>query len=547
MGFAQKRYAVWKGVEEEGNSWPFSPIDQHLARELGEMYGVCGPYQELALGYLSAAARAGHLCVKTRGNILNPSLEELSEGGVDEKEILRGLGDLQGALVEEEGDAEIPQAPVIRREHCVYFQKYWVHEAKIRRELKRLQKEKPEYDIAYSPLDGLLPQQNQAVNLCSERCLTLIAGGPGTGKTHTAGEFLAMLLEEYPNVEVALAAPTGKAVSNLQGSLLRALERRGVSKEIQAKTLHSLLAVGGGRHRQWTPHPAPLAADVILVDESSMIDVQLMARLLASVKPGARLILLGDPHQLPPVEAGGIFADLMTICDGAVSLKTCLRAELQELVQFATAVNEGREKEVLEGLHRGTAVGVLGERDPWIWMAEQFSQEQERSPEELFAFFQEFRVLSPLRKGPWGVETVNRRLFELCRYRNQRNFQPIPIMITRNHPRLDLYNGDVGIWLRHSDSSKDSAWFGGGEGLRTFPMALLPPYEMAYCLSVHKSQGSEFGRVALLLPEGAEVFGRQVLYTAVTRAKRELRILGEESVLLKTLKGVQRRVSGMIC
>lgn len=300
-------------------------------------------------------------------------------------------------------------------------------------------------------------------------------------------------------------------------------------KPFKASTLHALLNIRESVKKR----EELLSADLIIVDESSMIDLHVLNRLLASVKPGARLILIGDPHQLAPVESGSLFSDLVAYArplpNGPVELKTCLRTELRSLVQVANAIKTGYTHELLqllESKQEGIAYRDLPEEGQKKLVEEaipHFLPPDFSSPQQLLTHFNRFRLLSPFRKGPYGVESLNRLLAKACTH------TPLPIILTRSDRRLGLFNGEMGVLL------SDCALFPAENGeVRRLSPLLLPPYEYAFCLSVYKAQGSEFDEVWVVLPEGSEYFGREVLYTAVTRARRKIQIWGSHTVIANT-------------
>lgn len=346
-------------------------------------------------------------------------------------------------------------------------------------------------------------------------------------------------------------------------SLSRVLDDINDDVEIEGKTLHSLLGIN--RYREQPKHGEnhPIDADLIILDESSMVDVRLMAQLFSAVKEGAHLVLLGDPNQLPPVEAGSLFSDMIDLCDQkekysnlCVRLNKCLRAELEEIVAFSKMVQEGNSQAVLNLLDKskeGDPIRLLAlDKDDKALL--DLLEGRFRQTEEIFAvdylkWFNRYRVLSPIRKAKLGVDRINREMFERL------DADAVPIMIVRNHHRLGLFNGEVGVLFRRGQY-KGQAFFNGrgceqayyNEQLqvRCFPVSLLPQYEYAYCISVHKSQGSEFDTVMLVLPEGSEVFGREIFYTAVTRAKKALEIVGARAVIHEILSHSPKRISGLL-
>ncbi len=432
------------------------PIDHYFAAK----FLPVGPSFDF-LAHLLQKAREGHLCVAMSS--LDPHLLEGAERLPEE---------LIGEIVHKEGDR-------------IYLMRNWVGEQTFLRELNRLKGAPPKIEIKNLDLtgEGLEAEQKAAIHHAANASLSLICGGPGTGKTYTAKKMIEHFLPTVGR-RIVVAAPTGKATANL---------RRHLSSFCPVQTLHKLL------QKRYLPD------DLIVVDEASMIDAELMARLFTAVKTGARLILLGDPDQLPPVESGHFFVDLA--CDEPLvsSLTTCLRTELQEIVDLAAAVKRG----------------------------EKIHHEPLPSYEEIAeaVFERKETLLTPMRHGPFGVHRLNRFLHE--RDLGSR----LPIMITVNKPDLDLYNGDIGV----HDLEKRVAYF----GKREISEYLLPKHEYAYAMSVHKSQGSEYDHVRVLVPEGSEVFGKEMLYTAITRAKKGIRIHADEGVIEAVVKQKTERFSGL--
>lgn len=357
--------------------------------------------------------------------------------------------------------------------------------------------------------DTLSVEQAHAIREAAQTSLSCISGGPGTGKTYTAGWLVTLFLEQHPDARIGLCAPTGKAAANL----LESIKRVSPSSALEAKTLHSLLGIKRIEHKK---RQQQLTYDLLLVDESSMIDMRMYVKLLSSLADGARIVFLGDPFQLPPIEPGEPFTDLVAKrASGALTV--CKRQENREIIDLADAVKRGSFEEAIELL-----------QDCWQ-DEQQFSLEayvkpfytlQKAAPDACFKAFLERRLLCPVRHGPFGTLAVNERIKPLVHLPFE------PILITKNDYTLGLTNGQVGI------IAGSYAYFEEAKGLRKIPHVLLPSYETAYCLSVHKSQGSEFGEVTLLLPEGSERFGRRMLYTAITRAKKKIAIYSS----FKTIK-----------
>ncbi len=446
------------------------------------------------LAHLFASARAGNLCWSPEVDMNVP------------------------AELVYEGDALYPDAPVVRSCTAYYLQRHWAAESEVVRHLTRLRQSGPSIPLSFA-VEGVTEEQAAAVGAVLNRALTLITGGPGTGKTFTAAQLIRTVREVDPDHRIALAAPTGKAAGNLEGSLRKALGK--ATPEVT--TLHRLIRRKQGR----LVVEMPLAVDLLLVDEASMIDVEMMAALLSAVPEGARLILMGDAHQLPPVEAGGLFADMVGCCrEAVVELSRCLRVETEGLVRVAEQVKRGVWDETIpiHPLSKERLIEQVASQFP-----SPFIDPAEAGP-ELLERFMKFRLLAPVRKGEMGIEGLNSLLHSHFRSQGKGEMYT-PIMVRKNAYDLALYNGEMGLMgeshALFPSRTPDSPFHDSALGMRKIPLYALPPYELAYCLSVHKSQGSEFERVAFVLSPGSEQFGRELFYTALTRARRSFELFGE--------------------
>lgn len=573
-----------------------SYLDYILVHRLLRDHPEAGQEVALFLCHLTLAAKEGHLCVHVSDTGVNPTVAHLwrnEEGrlSVDEEQALTqkmlvGAKNIPHVIITtlDKHHDLIPHTPICREGDTFYLQRYWIFETLFLKHLKRHIQTHPILEINSVKVKEtlqnmiqnkvLLEEQAQAIEQACSNSLTLITGGPGTGKTYTAGHLIRVFWEnlseeQKASCQIVLAAPTGKAAANLQRSLSSVAASLKGFPLIQSKTLHALLGIKQGVSHQDSKR---LSADLVVIDESSMIDVRMMASLFESLKPGSRLILLGDKHQLPSVEAGSVFVDLIQLhykypqlnipC---VSLSVCLRAELKSLIDFAQLVNLGLAQEVLHQLNHIHVQGIKrihlsddkkeAQRKFLSHICSYFPSiiQPGKRPEQLLDLFQSIRLLSPMRKGPFGVEMLNQLIWEqLSQKYSMNGWMAIPIMIAVNDYSQELFNGETGVLVRrlpmHALGPDDYALFPsrqeGGE-VRRISALLLPKYELAYCLSVHKSQGSEFERVVLVLPEGSELFGREVLYTAITRARKSLEIYGSDTVIVKTVEQQGLRLSGI--
>lgn len=558
--------------------------------------------QEVAffICHLILAARNGHLCIQLSELSIRPAPHEVwareSSNSLtpDELEIINQLI-LQGAKsiptdlmtqIQFNSTQDKPLTPLCRYRNIVYLQRHWVFESLFLKDFKRLSSSRARLMVDSNQVHTsvqtlchqglLLEEQAEAIIKGCESPLSFITGGPGTGKTYTAGYLIKIFWENLTvdqrgQCRIALAAPTGKAAANLQKSLRRISDGLDQFPILTAKTIHSLLGVKKGVDRP------RLMYDLLLIDESSMIDIKMMAYLFEALQEGSRLILLGDPYQLPPVESGNVFSDLIhlqqqkTVNLVHTQLKTCLRSELKSIIDFADHVNQGNWQEVFNTIKSSSQVGIRhvlipsdnqeGQKLFLSHMSHIFPSHVKRgsSDIEILNLFNGVRILSPLRKGCLGVDTLNQLLWlHFSQISHNEGYLAIPIIIVANQYRQNLFNGETGVLVRHLPLGKsqglgghadDYALFASceadGEAVRKISAILLPKYEYAYCLSVHKSQGSEFDRVVLVMPEGSELFGREVFYTAVTRARKQLDLYGSEAILQKTIDQRVKRLSGI--
>ncbi len=440
--------------------------------------------------------------------------------------------------------------------------------------------------------------QMLAAALALRRRLVVVSGGPGTGKTTTVVNLLACLIEQDPQARIALAAPTGKAAARMGEALRqRAAHLPPHLRErlpLQATTVHRLL----GAHPGGFGHDAarPLAIDVLVVDEASMLDLALATRLFEAVPESARLILLGDKDQLAAVESGAVFAELgadpslgadcvdelARLCavpaaaivpaaplqhsplhDSVIWLTRNFRfAADSGIARAALGVREGRGDELLRQLRwlddGGAAVApatLQALRDGYA----PYLQALRQQPADIGAVmraFERFRVLCAVRGGARGVEAVNQLLEDALRAQLAAGsgsspwFTGRPVMVLRNDPLLGLFNGDIGIALPDPGGRADAAplvHFATDGGFRALPALRLPAHETAFAMTVHKAQGSEFDEVLVLLPaQRSRVLTRELLYTALTRARQRVWLAAGADVLTQAVAARTQRRSGLL-
>lgn len=539
---------------------------------------------------------------------------------------LPGMPENTRQLLFESGLLMAPDAPkrcplVLDAADRLYLYRYFDYEQRLRHACIQRQahsltpadpaRVKAELDSCFGPDQPDAPDaQKLATALALSNRLTLISGGPGTGKTTTVVNLLACLLADCPTTRIALAAPTGKAAARMQEAIAaRADTLPGpirAALPTEALTLHRLLGLGGtGKARGPRYHREhPLPFDVVIVDEASMLDLAMATQLLEAVPDDARLILLGDKNQLAAVEPGAVFgaltrnASLSPSCRQQLASLTILpppeeaRSEsttphwltdctvwLEKNYRFANhpgigelarRINHHQGSEVVNWLQQAPCEEVCFQSldntaiPTTLWQAwlSRFTPmlvlaRQARQPEEMLAAhtaFTQFRILCALRKGPRGTEAVNQMLSRLI-LRQAASlglasegdwFVGRPVMVMENDYRLGVFNGDIGLTL-HAPEGGLKVFFPATDGsLTSIDPIRLPRHETAFAMTVHKSQGSEFDRIALLLPsEPSPVLTAELVYTAVTRAKKQVFLYGEAEQLAFAISHPTQRDSGL--
>jgi exodeoxyribonuclease V alpha subunit len=477
--------------------------------------------------------------------------------------------------------------PVLRlyRDHLLYFDRYWIEEQQVCTDL--LARQAVDLPVDSAILAGGLDrvfhrpgsgEQRTAAEIALTQSTTVLTGGPGTGKTTTVAGLLALLTEQaeaagHRRPRIALTAPTGKAAARLHEAVrlevgnLDAADRARLSG-LQAATLHRLLGRRPRSSARFRHHRGNrLPHDVIVVDETSMVSLTMMARLLEAVRPEARLIFVGDPDQLSSVEAGAVLADL---ADGLKRRGDTRIAELKTSHRFgesidllAQAIRSGDGDRVLGLLSGGGAhiefveADVLSApaterlRDVLVPRALQIRAAAVRGdPSAALDALDGHRLLCAHREGPLGVRSWNRQverwLAEESGDPNRSEWYPgRPVLVTANDYGLGLYNGDTGVAVL-DDGVLRAAIAAGGGGVTQFATSRLAEVETMHAMTIHKSQGSQADEVTVLLPpEDSRLLSLELLYTAVTRAKHRVRIVGTQEQVRAALGRRVVRASGL--
>lgn len=477
----------------------------------------------------------------------------------------------------------------------LYLERYWRFERRVADDLLRralteggIAVESPELtavlDRLFDQGNGPAPDwQRAAAALALTRRLAVIAGGPGTGKTRTIARLLAaahhLALADGRAIEVALAAPTGKASARMTEAVHQEVAAAGETGAVatqllatEASTIDRLLG--------WTPgvefrHDAtnPLPHDLVVVDETSMVSLPLMARLLAAVRPDATLVLVGDPYQLASVEAGAVLGEIVgpaagerdrgPLADRVVLLERVHRFDADSAIAaLADAVRLGDADGAL-ALLRDDAAGELTwindddeesiaavQRDAAAHAVEVITAARAGDAERGLGLAADQKVLCATRRGPLGTYRFGDRIEVLASRAmptgamQGRWYVGRPIIVTRNDFPNRLVNGDVGLVVAGAD--RPVVAFGGADGIRELAVSQLAEIETWWAMTIHKSQGSEFRQVVITLPPApSPILTRELLYTAVTRAKERVTVVASEAALRAAIARPVARASGL--
>lgn len=619
------------------------PLDLHFAQMLVDDNN---PMLLFTFAYLSSQTGAGHVCLPLsiiKGTQLfegrQPELAQAiwqKMGAPSENDLKTVL--LNSDCVSQGKDKAVSPIMLDVENGLLYLQRMWGYEEQVAQFFRQ---EQPLINLDKQAIIEILAKlfptvensetnwQKIAASVAITRSISIISGGPGTGKTTTVAKILAafvMLTAQHKPI-IQLAAPTGKAAARLTESLGKALAQLDLSDEErkwmpeQAQTIHRLLGAQPESQQVRYHHENRLQLDILVVDEASMVDLPMMARLIDALPEKCHVIFLGDKDQLASVEAGAVLGDICRFADDGFSLprfeqinqltqgeltKSILPIVISEkpisvvsdslcllrksyrfgsnsgIGQLALAVNQGNTQSALALLKKAQVSSQqttntlalpdqdvrfieLNDDESYMQMLQDTAAAYRHYlllvaagevPEIILEAFNQYRLLCALREGPFGVTGLNERI-EMLLHRQrlirrpinnyQRAYSGRPIMIQRNDSTLGLFNGDIGIML-NNDEGEMKAFFQLPDGtLKAIQPSRLPQHETAYVMTVHKSQGSEFSHTALVLPsQFSPIISRELLYTALTRAKNKLSLYASPSIVKKAIQTRIQRRSGLV-
>ncbi|PKL16469.1 MAG: exodeoxyribonuclease V subunit alpha [Spirochaetae bacterium HGW-Spirochaetae-5] len=604
-------------IDELKKTGSFSDIDIHLAEFLSGEGGEHSPLFHLVIMMLSSRLSSGDVCLSLddiEGKPLSYFFGD-DEDGLNNEIIIPGKSEMIAVLeksraVGHDGDY-LPL--ILDQYHKLYFHKYYTFENQLSSYVKDLAERKtlPErISDVKDTFSKLFPQsadetdwQGVAAYSALSGGITVISGGPGTGKTSTVVKILALIAESGiktgRDVLISLAAPTGKAAARLRESVNSAIENLPSGDDVkklipsETYTIHRLLGSIRNSHEFRHNRDNHLPHDVVVVDECSMGDMALMCRLVQAVKPGAQLILLGDKDQLSSVEGGAVFGDLCGSDEGVYTENFAMKGRelfgitfpepdiknshaskmndslivLKKSYRFSGRSGIGILADLIKKGDASAALDILGDETyPDVKFADGSPSEKiediyrtsalsildgldcttEKKIAELIG---KYSILTAIRRGPLGAEGMNSMaenvLFKMGVISpGEKFYHGRPVMISRNDYSLSLFNGDIGI-TTNADSVE--VVFPGNDGEpRVVHPSRLPEHETAFAMTIHKSQGSEFDNVLVVMPDKWNmVMTRELLYTAVTRARNGVVIAAGADIIREMIVTPTRRMSGL--
>ena len=521
-----------------------------------------------------------------------------------------------------------PDKPLLLFDNRLYFARLAGYEHTLAQRLLQMSQQTVKIDnqaLTQLLADYFPDQQTDSIDWQKVACamaatkgFSVITGGPGTGKTTTVTKLLAILqsLYQHAPLSIKLVAPTGKAAARLSESILGAKDKlTSIPEHIKtlipqnAQTIHRLLGVKPFTNKFRHSTANPLHVDLLIIDEASMVDLSLMAKLIEALPPHARLILLGDKDQLASVDTGSVMSDLCQgltlgqtphysdarcaelnqLCfNGAEKLQSnpsdfkladCIaflqhsyrfdaKSGIGQLAQAVNTNNIGKLNYVEQEVNSGAFKDVIFDYDLVSQPLDKLVQSaahkyaeylqliaQQASSAAVHKAFSSYQLLAAVREGDYGVNNLNHRIEKQLAQRglitlnsDQRHYVGMPIMIAQNDYQLKLFNGDIGILMLDENGQLKAVFIDEQGSERAFSPARLPAHDKVYVMTIHKSQGSEFNYTAMVLPPANQAtagINRQLVYTGITRAKNTFELVADKKVLLMAMNKSVSRASGL--
>jgi exodeoxyribonuclease V alpha subunit len=578
----------------------FVEIDLHFANFIVELVNSNNVYLYLAAALSSAAVRKSHVCAKLNnyagqpfpqyrddvsGNQERPDTIILPELDVWLEELKRPEF---SSVISSSGKTPL----IIDNKSRIYLHRYFTYE----QDLAKLIAAKCEcgarsFEVTEAQISAISERfikpfnqdcQQQAVRKALQNHFTVITGGPGTGKTTVVAAIIALMFNQKSDMRIALCAPTGKAQARLKEAITEECEHLHCNhieqiKNISTSTIHSLLGVKYNTPEFKHTLDNPLNIDLLIIDEASMVALPLMTRLLLAVPEGAAVIMLGDKDQLASVESGAILAD---ICE-----TERLRSNIAELIysyrfdenkgigQVKNAINKGDGEaafEIAKNAREQFAIfdnpltndiknklkkfigqeiilDIYNRKVSLESYKKLIKRHSEDDVEQAYTILNGLKILCSHHNGYFGEKNINNLMLELLGF-TDRNSSGVPVMITKNDRSVNLYNGDIGLTWVVNDEKR--VYFpnttGGDKKFIYLPLAQLPEHETVFAMTIHKSQGSGFENILCILPDKySPLLTRELLYTAITRAKKQAVMWTRKAVFIEAVENNTQRDSGL--
>jgi exodeoxyribonuclease V alpha subunit len=589
--------------------------DVHVAQRLGELTGETDESVLLAAALAVRAVRQGSVCIEPAtiaGDVAVEGLTAAQVAALPWPEPESWSDVLSASRLVAVGPDEDAGRPLRLANRLLYLDRYWRHERVVAEYVDRASSAQPpdvDPEGLTRALKRLLPaggpdRQRLAAAVAAHRWFSIVAGGPGTGKTTTVARLLAVLQDlAGGQLRIALAAPTGKAAARLTEAVTDATSQLAAEDQqrlgaLSAKTLHRLLgSKRGARTRFWHDRENRLPYDVVVVDEASMVSLTMMSRLVEALRPSCRLILVGDPDQLSSVEVGAVLGDLVhreapsyaVPAEAAASLLPAEVAALpdderesakrggvvrlsevhrfsREIQEFAEAIRTGSAEDLEGALATASQAIEFVDVDPGAaGFAHEALHEEVVSAgrrlvaaaragdaESALSVLNSHRVLCAHRESPYGVSRwaaqVEAWLSEAIDgyARDGIWYVGRPLLVTSNDYQLGLFNGDTGVVVSAAPAGEPRAAFRREGGVDLIGPSRLGDVQTVHAMSIHRSQGSQFDAVTVVLPPlDSPLLTRELLYTAVTRAKAHVRVIGTHAALVRAVETPIVRASGL--
>ena len=537
----------------------FSALDYHFARTISKQFNENNELVKFTCALLSRLLAKGHICLNLRTfTDDNKKLNDFFDCPVPLPSLSLWIQSLKDSLLVSN---DISTPLILDDQDCLYLSRYYDFQSRLIQNIAlRLDLEPGKIDMAlidyllsmhFDPSDSHMIAQKRALTHALSKPFTIISGGPGTGKTFVSRliqniSILYAQNKDLPEPVILSLAPTGKAAS----------------KMVNARTIHSALKPLKNKPGFYFNKIRPLAADIVIIDEASMIDIVLLTRLLDAISLTAKIIILGDKHQLSSIQAGSVFNDICTanpLSCHSFSLEYNFRSKGKTGIEkLSRAINENHPEQIehllTQGKYNDIGFENLDKNQIETLLRRYIDKEyhfltQSKETNTILARIDDFKILCAHNSGRYGTLSINHLCENILRSDQNfdisgRHFNRI-IMVNTNDYNKELFNGDTGIVIENNN--RNTAYFKDQDNqINMFRLSDLPDHGTAFAITIHKSQGSEFKTVLIIIPDHlSPVLTRQLIYTGVTRAKDRVILVGRLDIIKQAVNLTVKRTSGL--